>query len=698
MKRIILNSLLMLGLSISVYADHLDLPALSVTGIPGEARPFQLPGLPLSSPDSGEMIKQLPGANINRNGPLTSIVQYRGLFGDRVNLLIDGVKVGQAGPNRMDSPLSYLPAALVQDITLYRGIAPVSTGIETLGGTIRARSQSLGFGHSDAAETHGNVSTAYADNGSTRSAALIAAVMNPSHRLQLQGSLDRGKNLKAGKGTIRPSQQRRDTVGLTYGFKTAATELAMTVNHHDTGKTGTPALPMDIIFARGETYHFTLTHEVTNNAQFHLRAHVQDADHRMSNYDLRTRPVMVNMGNMPMMRHADTDIRASSIHMDYNLGNWLFGLDADKEKHNATIFNPMSSSFKIDNYHTIHRDRYSLFSEWNAPIIPDWQAQIGIRYSRVHMKAGTVDAQGLPAMLQMNVNTLKNAFNTADRTQQDNLLDIAATLNHTLTPELDLTMGLARKERAPSYQARYLWLPLESTSGLADGNNYVGNINLKKETAYQAELGFDWHSRTFAITPHLFYHRINNYIQGTLYNTNMAVNMINTMMQTGPQPATVLQFNNVDARLYGMDTNWMWAMAPHWQLEGMISYVRGKRRDVNDNLYRIAPLTARTALNFIQPKWRIAFEAETVAAQHNVSIENNEQRTAGYTLFHLRGQYQPNDTFRLSAGINNLFDRFYRDHLAGYSRISSVDGSAVGQGERLPGLGRSAYVNLQLKW
>ncbi|MEC9313766.1 MAG: TonB-dependent receptor, partial [Pseudomonadota bacterium] len=134
----------------------------------------------------------------------------------------------------------------------------------------------------------------------------------------------------------------------------------------------------------------------------------------------------------------------------------------------------------------------------------------------------------------------------------------------------------------------------------------------------------------------------------------------------------------------------------HWQLDGTVSYVRGKRRDTNDNLYRIAPLTARTQLSYIEPDWRIGVEAVTVAEQNQVSAENDEEETSGYAIFNLSGEYQLSQSLQLEGGINNLFDRKYRNHLGGYNRVSGNEDIAVG--ERLPGLGRSVYVGLNLNW
>ncbi len=54
--------------------------------------------------DISGLLKSLPGANVNSNGPLTGIAQYRGLFGDRVETQVGGMSMAGAGPNAMDPP------------------------------------------------------------------------------------------------------------------------------------------------------------------------------------------------------------------------------------------------------------------------------------------------------------------------------------------------------------------------------------------------------------------------------------------------------------------------------------------------------------------------------------------------------------------------------------------------------------------
>ncbi len=86
--------------------------------------------------DAAALLQRVPGANVNSNGPLSGIAQYRGLFGDRVNVSSDGTTYKSACANAMDAPLSHVPTSLTETLSIKRGVASVSSGIETMGGSI----------------------------------------------------------------------------------------------------------------------------------------------------------------------------------------------------------------------------------------------------------------------------------------------------------------------------------------------------------------------------------------------------------------------------------------------------------------------------------------------------------------------------------------------------------------------------------
>ena len=114
------------------------------------------------------------------------------------------------------------------------------------------------------------------------------------------------------------------------------------------------------------------------------------------------------------------------------------------------------------------------------------------------------------------------------------------------------------------------------------------------------------------LRPSLFYRRIDGYIQGTPVPATMLVQIAIATMNGD---ATPLIASNVDAKLYGADADLTWQVAPQLRLDGTISYVRGQRRDIADNLYRIAPLNGRLALTWDGSGWSVTAEAVGAAAQ-----------------------------------------------------------------------------------
>jgi iron complex outermembrane receptor protein len=261
---------------------------------------------------------------------------------------------------------------------------------------------------------------------------------------------------------------------------------------------------------------------------------------------------------------------------------------------------------------------------------------------------------------------------------------------HPAGTQANLILEAGYKTRSPSYQERYLWLPLQATNGLADGNNYVGDINLDPEKAWEVGLGLDWYGARAYVEPRVFYRKVDDYIQGTPA-TDPVVIAVSTM---GGDP-TPLQFSNVDARLYGADADWGVTLTDNWSLDGVVSYVRGERDDIHDNLYRIAPLNGSASVTYRRNRWWASLEGVVYAKQDKVSKTNNEKKTDGYQLLNLRGGIEIAQNLFINAGVENIFDSSARNHLAGINRVAESD---VGLGKRLPGPGRNYFATLEYRY
>ena len=52
-----------------------------------------------------------------------------------------------------------------------------------------------------------------------------------------------------------------------------------------------------------------------------------------------------------------------------------------------------------------------------------------------------------------------------------------------------------------------------------------------------------------------------------------------------------------------------------------------------------------------------------VDGQDRVASSLYEAHTSGFTIFNMRGYWRPTERFTLYSGVENLGDRFYREHL-----------------------------------
>ena len=684
----------LLGLPYLANAEETPttLPEMTVEG-EASAGPLlyqvDLEQAPVTTPDTAALLRRAPGANVNRNGPLTGIAQYRGMYGDRVNVMVNGIRINTGGPNGMDPALSYIPRNQLQSLEVIRGIAPVSSGAETIGGTIIANGRTGEFGSSERMTpsidfTGGGATVNDSGNGS-----VLGSFASLNHRLHVNGSRERGGNIEFGDGKIRPTRHERNNFGGGYGFRTGAHEFSLDISRNETDPTGTPALPMDIIDINTSIFQGGYSGDMGGYA-INAKAFWTDVNHHMSNYELRDPPVMMNGSRMTRLNDATSSGLGYRLDVALPLasGTLTLGADGHQDEHDSTITDPVNqgNNFRIENFNEVERDVYGFFAEWNGPVATDWNLQLGGRYNRVNNDADEVSARGIPMPpMAAQAAILQDRFNDADRDKSDNNFDFVAKLSHALNTSTTVSIEAGHKTRSPSYQERYLWLPLEATNGLADGNVYVGDINLDPEKAYEVGLGLDWYGSKAYFEPRVFYRYVDDYIQGTPATDDTVTAIW----------SDALQFSNVDAKLYGADAAWGVTLTDHWSLDGIVSYVRGERDDISDDLYRIAPLNGRLSVTYRESDWWATLEGVAYAEQDDVSKTNNEQETDSYQLLNLRAGVELMRNLFINAGVENIFDNTARDHLTGINRVADSD---VAVGDRLPSAGRNFFASLQYRY
>ncbi|OUS29382.1 hypothetical protein A9Q99_09795 [Gammaproteobacteria bacterium 45_16_T64] len=662
----------------STLSTHAHANSLPVIIVEGEKTSFSttLENQNTVNPDSTALLKGIAGAAVVKNGPLTGFAQYRGMYGQRINTIVDGVTYTAGGPNWMDAPLHYAPSSQVQSIRIYRGIAPVSSGQETIGGSVIVDTKRGDFSDSAELGISGELGVGAESNGGTFATNAFLLLNNNSHWLSAKALTENGGDYEFGEkdGEVTPSEYERERYDVDYGFRNGANDFSIGGGRNETGDAGTPSLPMDLRYVDTDVYRAAYTFTGLSGI-FSAKIYGNDVEHEMTNHHLREVPAMAM--NYRTALATSESLGGKITYQGTGSWGYIVGVDANTATHDTDVTNPNNATFLVKNFNNVTRDVYGIFAEMEFGLTDSLSLDTGLRVNQVNMDADEVEFAGVMGDMATMLSMLSSAFNTADRSQQDTLVDWVATLTHEASSDTSVYVGLARKSRAPSYQERYLWAPLESTGGLADGNTYAGDIELSPEVSHEINLGSDMTIGELTLSPRIFYRHVDDYIQG---------------VAIAGVPAD-LQFANVDARFYGADMNWSYAMNDAWTFRGVVNYVRGERKDVSDDIYRVAPTNGLYALDYDAERWGMSIENHLFDKQTRVAETNGEEETEGYGLVNASAYWLIDEAITVTAGIENLLDKPYASHLAGYNRAENDD---LEVGERVLGKGRNYY--LQGRW
>lgn len=205
----------------------------------------------------------------------------------------------------------------------------------------------------------------------------------------------------------------------------------------------------------------------------------------------------------------------------------------------------------------------------------------------------------------------------------------------------------------------------------------LGDLRLNKETSYKTRLQVIKKWNVFTVEASPFFNVISNFI----YLTPKGAETTNR--------GTFLVWDYVQnkASITGIDVKSQLFLSNNWKHETTLSYVRGTNLDVNLPLIDMPPLQIRQKLVFKKPEWKnllIEFQNELVFSQKrfpltNVTlniIENNELTPAlvdistpppFYNLFHFYGEvafpFFKKYPSKIAFSVQNLLNTPFRDYL-----------------------------------
>jgi len=243
---------------------------------------------------------------------------------------------------------------------------------------------------------------------------------------------------------------------------------------------------------------------------------------------------------------------------------------------------------------------------------------------------------------------------TADEAR--NFTNYSGSVGLLLLPNDTTTVAfsLARASRNPALEELYF-------HGPHGGNNAFEN----GDTALSSEhaLGFDasirWRGAAASGEVTYFVNRIDNFVFRQL-SGNVIEDLLETFFVQG------------DARVQGVESHVDVRVAPVVWLEGGLDYVRGDLPALDKPLTRMPPLRGRAGLRFVKNAFQAGVDGLFTARQDRVyTIDTalgpvGETPTGGYNLLKLFASYtfgSGNVANTITARLDNATDALYRNHL-----------------------------------
>lgn len=639
--------------------------------------------------DAAAIAARVAGGDIFGNGALSGQLSYRGLAGERVLGRVNGQRFATGGPNAMDPPLHYAPSILVERIDVARGVAPVAEG-PSLGGAINAQLVQAQFSEGESFAPQVRLASQYRNVDNSYAAGGLAALANDTWRIGLIASREEGEDYRFPGGRAVGTLFARNLYGVHAGYRAAPGEFFLEYRRSETDPSGNPPFALDMVYFNTDFIQGGFRGEIASNVALDVRLGHVAVRHLMDNQTLRA-PAAPAPQARATFADADTITAEASLRFGRDLRYIELGGDAEITDRFVTITNPANAAFFIDSQPNVIAERVGAYLQWRGSIgIAEFE--VGGRLDRTDQSAGIPQ---LGSAVPMGPRNLANAFIASSRAASDTTFDGVLRMwlpGDAITPRI----SLARKSRVPSVLERFAWLPTEASFGLADGNIYVGNQALRPEVAYIAEAGFDFTNDWLTLRPTIFYRRVEDFIQGTPFDdTPGVIDSVVEMVSAMNGDPTPLMFRNTNAELYGADMDFVIRPVESIELAGTASFVRGQRRDIADDLYRIPPANLRLSATWANDRLALGAELFAAADQNTISRTNDELPGDGFATIGLFARYALAQGLAIEAGVENLLNEFYAPHLAGRSRVGASDVPLL---ERLPGPGRGVWTRVTARF
>ncbi|MFC7294768.1 TonB-dependent receptor domain-containing protein [Marinobacter aromaticivorans] len=574
-----------------------------------------------------------PSVSLSRMGGRGLEPVVRGQSQERVDVLLDGIRVEGACPNRMDPPTSRLSSALVPVLEIRTTNRTLRWG-PVAGGQVIATTADPQF---DGNATTGQVTVGGSDNGNGKLVNAAAAVGSEEAWLRLSGGYDEADDYEDGDGNkVRSAYENAEGRADAAWTAESGFYIKSMVSRQEESDVKYAGSGMDAPQTDTDIYRMEIGSPVAMG-EWSLLAWQADVDHIMDNFSLRP------AGMMKMQTDSITETRGLRFILDQSPSgstDWAIGADVETNDWDATLSNvtnpmPMTVSFM---WPGVERERAGIFAEGFRRLARDLKVGAGLRYDRVEMdatKADTVASMGMtPAMLY------QSAYGTTDVKSEDNNVSGFVTGEWRLPQNQALTLTGSRSVRSPGVTERYL-----ARNTMND--SWIGNPGLDTEKHHKLELALSGSKDQWSWKPAVWVDQVDDFV-----------------LRYKETPADT-RYQNIDARLLGAEMTVGWTNGT-WSSSSALASVRGENRDDNKPLPQIPPVQFVQTLAWqsmghsIEAQWHLARRQDRIDPESGLDAGTSP----GYGVFNLSGSHPLMAHLSFNWAVDNLFDNTWAPHVS----------------------------------
>ncbi|MEM1115397.1 MAG: TonB-dependent receptor [Bacteroidota bacterium] len=639
--------------------------AFATVTVEGDRPVAGAPSAPARTPATTEdLLARLPGVSLVHRANFAAEPIVRGYQGGQISLTIDGMPVYGACVDKMDPASSYVEPENLAAVEVSKGAGDLGRGPQ-IGGAVDLVTERPRFGVPLAAEGEVGVES----NGLARRVRGAANWSSGRLAVRASGSYRGAGNYAPGGGEV------IETSGYEKRNLAAAAALRLGEGHtltaqvlaDDAWLVGYPALLMDAVLAEARLGSLAYEGRAPGLARLDARLYRNRVDHYM---DDRSRNVLARevMRGMFMPMGGYTDVVGARTEAETDLGGTTVALTADV--HRLLQFGDMTMFSVFPGIRDMVLLNVGDVEALNAGV--SLQARRALS-GRVALSGsvrldGTARDVGREEMRQL----FARRTGSNDVARRRLVPSASATLTVAAAPQTQLRLTVADAGRLPTVVEQYG----HYVYNYVDGFFYTGDPDLLPERSRQIEVGLAHAGSRFAIEAGAYVHALSNVVVG-LADRDVVAGL------AGSTYRFRLYDNAGRGWMAGGEASALARLGGGLEAVAGVSAAFGHNLSFDEPLPMIPPVGGTVALRYDRGAWFGEVESRWALGQDRVArFTFAERPTDGFAVFAVRGSWRPAGLasgLRVQAGVENVFDTFYQEHLA----ISD-----------LAARGRSAYVAL----